>query len=240
MLGFKLNFSLSQIVLEKTLRVSLNQNIKFSLGDIINFGTVDVQKFSSISSNLVYLIATPISAVLGLTYLYKLLGVAIFPPLGVLAILMWINFVVVNRSMHYQKEYMKLRGQRLKKTDEVFNNIRFVKANGLESFFTEKIDQSRASELEWLRYICYRIIYSITNSWLSSSVMYVLLFVCYIYMGNTLTVATIFTTISVLRTFQDSLSYLPTIFASFVDLLVSSERLTLFLASEERMILKNE
>jgi len=240
LLGNKLYFSLSQIILEKTLRVSLNQNTKFSLGDIINFGTVDAQKFSGISSNLVYLIATPLSTVIGLTYLYNLLGIAIFPPLFVLFILMWINFVIVKRSMHFQKEYMKLRGQRLKKTDEMFNNIRFVKANGLESFFSEKIDQARASELEWLKYIFYRIIYSITNSWFSSSVMYVLLFVCYIYTGHTLTVATIFTTLSVLRTFQDSLSYLPTVFASFVDLLISSERLTLYLASEERQMLKND
>jgi ATP-binding cassette subfamily C (CFTR/MRP) protein 10 len=239
-LGNKIYFSLSQIVLEKSLRVSLSQNIQFSLGDIINFGTVDSQKFGGISNGLIYLIATPISTVIGLAYLYNLLGFAIFPPLVVIILLMWLNFVIVKKGIGFQKEYMKIKGVRLTKTDEVFSNIRFVKSNGLESFFCEKINETRATELYWLKYINYRVIDSITNAGFSSSVMLVLLFVCYVFMGNTLNVATIFTTMSVLRTFQDSLSFLPTIFASFFDLLVSSERLTNYLASDERQRADNK
>jgi ATP-binding cassette subfamily C (CFTR/MRP) protein 1 len=233
-------FSISQTILEKTLRVSLNQNTQFSLGDIVNFGTVDAQKFGSISSNLIYLITTPFSAIIGLVYLYNLLGVIVFPPLAVVIVLTWINFFTVKRNIINQKEYMKRRGHRLKMTDEVFGNVRFVKSNGLESFFTEKMDNARTEELTWLKRINRRFVYSIANSSFSSAVMCVLLFVCYTSVEKKLSLAKIFTTLSVLKVFQDSLTFLPVVFATFIDLLVSSERLTGYLSSDEHKMLKNE
>lgn len=238
-MGLKTFFSLSELILEKTLRISLNQDHKFSLGDVINFGTVDAKKFGGISWSLVYMISIPISSVIGITYLYYLMGISIVPAFAAVFVLMYINYRYVKKGIVYQKEYMKVRGQRLKKTDEVFNNIRFIKSSGLEMFFCNKLDETRKEELNWLKYMSYRMTYTIWNSWLSSSVLTVVLLFCYIWLGNTLTVAKIFTAMSILRTFQDSLAYLPNVIGTFFDFIVSSERLTEYLTAEEKKTAEN-
>lgn len=222
------------MILQKTLRKSLNQDHKFTIGDIINFGTNDCQKYGGMSSSMVVLVSTPISAAIGFSCLYQLLGVSIVPSMSIFFLLMLISFMVVRKNVVYQKEYMKLSGTLLQMTNELFSCIRFIKANGMESFFTARMCKTREKELTWLRYICYTMMYRIANSWLSSSILYVLPFLFYVFMGNVLTVAKIFTVLAVLRTFQDSLAYLPIVFASFLDVIVSSERLKNYLISEEK------
>lgn len=172
--------------------------------------------------------------------MYVLFGVAVFPPIITVSLLTYLNYRYAKKNIIYQKEYMKVRGNRLKQTDEVFNNIRFIKANALEVFFCVKIDQSREAELNWLRYMNYRTTYTIANAWFSFSVIWILLFVCYmLWLGHDISVAKIFTAIAILRPFQDALTSLPNVIGTLFDLIVSSERLTTYLNCVEKKTCKN-
>ena len=135
---------------------------------------------------------------------------------------------------------MKLRSDRVKVTNDVFNNIKFVKTYSLEHFFTNKIMQVRNEELRWLSYVFYRIIYSITNSFLSPGIFLFVLFVLYVAAGYQLTSGKIFTTISIFNSFIGSLTYLPNLFSSFIDIMISSERLTNFLVSPDIQKVENK
>lgn len=137
-------------------------------------------------------------------------------------------------GLRFQKEFMRVRSLRIKLTNEVFENIRFVKTYSLEKFFIEKIVEIRAEELRWLAYIFYRIIYSIANSAFSPGIFLLVLFSVYVAVGNDLTSGKIFTVISIFNSFVISLTYLPNIFSGFIDLVISSERLTKFLMTPDQ------
>ena len=182
---------------------------------------------------LTYIISIPFTIIIGLVYIYLIMGWVLFPALAAFLLLMIINIIVVKKGLYFQKNFMKLRSDRVKVTNDVFNNIKFVKSYSLEHFFTNKIMQVRNEELRWLSYVFYRIIYSITNSDFSPGVFLFVLFVVYVAFGYELTSGKIFTTISIFNSFIGALTYLPNLFSNFIDIMISSERLTNFLVSPD-------
>lgn len=180
------------------------------------------------------MISAPFTIVFGIFYTWLLMGWTVVPALGAFFLLMIVNFYFVKMGLRFQKEFMRVRSLRIKLTNEVFENIRFVKTYSLEKFFIEKIVEIRAEELKWLAYIFYRIIYSIANSTFSPGIFLLVLFSCYVAAGNDLTSGKIFTVISIFNSFVISLTYLPNLFSGFIDIVISSERLTKFLMTPDQ------
>ena len=120
----------------------------FSIGDVITFATSDSKKFGNISNSLIYMFITPISGIFGIIYLYILFGYSTFVGVSIMLILMIVNYIYVKRGMFYQKEYMKSKSERIKKTSEMFNNIKYIKTSNLELFFGNKIQQIRDVEMK--------------------------------------------------------------------------------------------
>lgn len=232
-LGIKTFFSLSNLTLDKAMKISFNQHPNYNIGEIINLGTVDSQKFSDITTYMLYMLNVPVSIGIGLYYLYKLMGFAMVIGLAVMLMLMAICTIVVRRGIIYQKKFMEVRSERINKTSEIFHNIKFIKTFCLEEFFGNKIIEVRREELKWLNNIFKRKVFMVTNAFLSPGLMITSMFVMYVWFGNTLTVAKIFTSISVFKTFQISFTFLPDLVANFINVIVSSERLAKFLMAKD-------
>ena len=92
---------------------------------------------------MVYLVSSPISIILGLTYMYILVGPSLLFGLGTLAIFTVINICVAKRRIKYQKRYLELSGQRIKLLEETYNNIEYVKSSNAENFFYNKVNKIR-------------------------------------------------------------------------------------------------
>ena len=146
---------------------------------------------------------------------------------------MFVNLLVVKKGLHFFKEFMKVRGIRIKRTNEVFNNIKLIKSYSLERFFLKKIIDIRKDELNWLKKLFYRNIFTMVNSNIGPGVFLLTIFMVYVWAGYQLTAGKIFTTISIFNSFIWALNYLPNIFTNFIDMLISSERLTKYLLSPE-------
>lgn len=101
LLGLKTKFCLSNLTIRKTLKISFNQHQKYNLGEIINLGTVDSNKFSSITDYLLYILSMPITLIIGLFYMYYLVGVSLFIGLFAMAVLMFINIYVVKKGIKF-------------------------------------------------------------------------------------------------------------------------------------------
>ena len=220
--------------------MSFNQNNKHSFGDIITYGTTDSLAFGGVSLTLVYLISIPISSIIGLTYLFFLFGYSLFPGVAVFVLMMVINYFYVKKNLHFQSNYLKFKGQRIRLIEEILNNIKFIKSNVLEFFFIEKLEVIRKIELKWIKKLAYRIVYVVFNSWASSALMTVFMFFFFILFGNQLTVPILFTSLLIMRTYQSDLTFLPNIVGSLIDFMVSSERITDFLLTDELLKLKND
>ena len=179
------------------------------------------------------LILCPFTILFGLTYLYLLLGWTFFPGLLVFFLFMALNLVIVKKGLYFLKEFMRVRGQRIKRTNEVFNNIKLIKSYSLERFFLKKIVDIRRVELNWLKLLFFRNIFTMVNSSLGPGVFLLTIFATYSAAGYQLTAGKIFTTISIFNSFIWALNYLPNIFSNFIDMLTSSERLTKYLLSPQ-------
>lgn len=81
--------------------------------------------------------------------------------------------------------------------------------------------------------IAYRLVFTITNAYLSPIMFIVFVFLSYVMLGNQLNIVIIFTSLSVFKTFKGALTFLPNMMAGFYDILVSSGRLYDFLLSSE-------
>ena len=177
------------------------------------------------------LILCPFTILFGLTYLYLLMGWTFLPGLLIFFLFMGVNIFVVKKGLHYLKEFMKIRGVRIKRTNEVFNNIKLIKSYSLERFFLKKIIDIRSEELGWLKKLFFRSIFTMVSSNVGPGIFLLSVFVVYVAAGYQLTSGKIFTTISVFNSFIWALNYLPNIVQNFIDMLTSSERLTNYLLS---------
>lgn len=239
-IGLKTFYATSHLVLKKTMKTSFTQNTKYNIGEIINLGTVDSQRFLGLTFYFLYLISGPFTIVFGLTYIWLLIGWPLVPALFCFLILMVVNILIIKKGLLFQKMFMKIRSQRVKLTSEIFSNIKFVKSYSLETFFIKKIMDIRSEELRWLSYIFYRLMYSIANSSLSPGLFLLVLFSVYVAAGYNLTAGKIFTTISIFNSFVGVLTYLPNLFSNFIDIMISSERLTKFLLSPDIESIENK
>lgn len=103
LLGKKTFYALSELVLEKTLNFSRNIQKEFDIGEIINLGTVDSNKFSQLSYQFQRIVISPVMIILGMIYLYRLVGMSLLIGLFFTLVSMVINMLIVKRRMKYQE-----------------------------------------------------------------------------------------------------------------------------------------
>jgi hypothetical protein len=65
----------------------------------------------------------------------------------------FINFFVGKWNLKYQKEFMSKKDIRIKQSNEVFSQIKFIKTNCWEEFFYDKLDYKRNQEVSMIRTI---------------------------------------------------------------------------------------
>ena len=131
----KISFSISRLVLDKTLEYCQYKQKEMNIGNVINLGTVDSNKFNGLSYIFLYIIISPIMIIFGLLYLYFLVGPSIFIGLAFMILTISINIFIVKKRVKYNKEFLKISGVRIKKFTEVYNNIIYIKANNYENHY---------------------------------------------------------------------------------------------------------
>ena len=179
------------------------------------------------------MIIVPIEVVIGIVWLFQMFGVALFPAMGVLVVVTWLNYWLSKLYMTYKIKLMEAKDQRGQIVSEVFNNIRFIKISGLENFFLSRILTSKENELYWLNKFVNRSLTSIVINNAGPMAFLITLFTVYMWLGNSLDVPLIFTSMQIFNLFKRNFAYVPYLLVNIADLMVSSTRISLFLMSEE-------
>lgn len=170
--------------------------------------------------------------IIGLIYLYFLVGPSIFVGLGFMLLSMAVNVLIVKKRVRYNKEYLKVNGVRVKKFNEVFSNIIYVKANNYENHFFNDLNTTRDDEMKWNKKYFYNSAFVVSGLYITSTILYISTFATFIWMGHVPTVSMIFTFISIYENIQFAINFLPSLISLFIDILVSSKRLNKFLFAE--------
>lgn len=121
-------------------------------GTIINLMAVDSFKVSDISAYLHFLwINTPVLLTICIILLYRILGYSSLASIGLMILVMPLNFSIARGFARRQKIIMAATDARIHTTNEVLQNIRIIKYFAWERRFMEIVDEKRRVELRALR-----------------------------------------------------------------------------------------
>jgi ABC-type multidrug transport system fused ATPase/permease subunit len=150
LLGVNIRNVLCSMVMQKSLRKSVSREREYTSSDMLNLTGSDAQKFSTIGSTIIDLFVFPFSVILGITYLWWLMGLAVFPAIVIVTIVLTVNYISGRKNSKYSKAVMSAIDDRLKVVNECFTNVRYVKMTATENFFLDKMCEIKKVELGWI------------------------------------------------------------------------------------------
>ncbi|GAA6043182.1 hypothetical protein JCM8097_008715 [Rhodosporidiobolus ruineniae] len=133
---------------EEELKALEEEMDKASSGKIMNLISIDTYRLSEICAYLHFLTSEmPLTIIVVLFLLYKLLGVSALAGVLTFIIIMPIQGWIGKLYGKYQLELLAAADQRLTLTTEIISEVRIVKFFAWERKFLEKMDQARRKEL---------------------------------------------------------------------------------------------
>ena len=215
----------------------LTKKSKIDNAKLINFTQNDSQKIMLSISNLANLICFPILILIYCIMLFNYMGKTFIFGFIALILNFVITFYLQNQMKNRQMEKQKSIDNRMKITTNTLNNIKNIKENNFDSYFLNKILESRNKEL-----ICYNNLFKVANKirtflWFSPIFISMVSISFYIYYSNDMKVENIFTCLGIFTSLQDPIrefaNSCTNIFASYASLI----RIQNFLKEEENKII---
>ena len=215
----------------------LTKKSKIDNAKLINFTQNDSQKIMMSISTLANLICFPILIFIYCIMLFNYMGKTFIFGFIALILNFVITFYLQNQMKNRQMEKQKSIDNRMKITTNTLNNIKNIKENNFDSYFLNKILESRNKEL-----ICYNNLFKVANKirtflWFSPIFISMVSISFYIYYSNDMKVENIFTCLGIFTSLQDPIrefaNSCTNIFVSYASLI----RIQNFLKEEENKII---
>lgn len=123
-----------------------------SNGTIINLMSIDSFKVADISAYLHFLWAcVPVQLAMAIGLLYSILGFSSFVGIGLMLLILPLNFLLAKSFQAAQKRIMAATDVRIHATNEVLQNVRIIKYFAWEERFYNNVNEKRRIELRALR-----------------------------------------------------------------------------------------
>lgn len=121
------------------------------LGTIINLMAVDAFKISEICGYLHFFVASVLTIIIAIAFLYFILSWSAFIGALVAVATMPLNYWFSKKFGQYQNELMAVTDDRIEKTNELLQSIRIIKYFAWEQKFGDGVLEIREKELQVLR-----------------------------------------------------------------------------------------
>lgn len=234
--SIKVKSSLTSLIYQKSLNLSIEAKSSKSTGDIVNLMSVDTQRLQDLCQNLQLIWSGPFQIILCLISLHGLLGNSMWIGVAILIITVPLNTKVFSYQKTLQKAQMKIKDERTGLISEILNNIKSLKLYAWENPYKEKLTYVRnEKELKNLKKFgvfqaCNQFIFNSTPFMVSCSTF--ALFIV-MYKGVPLTTDLVFTALSLFNLLGFPLMALPWTIGNIIESQVAISRLTEFLCSDE-------
>lgn len=225
--------ALKSVVYAKALVLAQSARVQFSDGQITNLMQVDAMHITNAADMLHEIWNIPLMFLGCMYFLYQQLGVACVGSLGVMLLLSPINMLIMRFYLKYCQTTMVQRDKRVKLLTEVLEGIKIVKYFGLEPRMRDKIGEARLKEVTTIAYGRYIVNLCAFLCSVTPSLISVLCFGLYTWLGGELSVAKAFTCISLFNMLESPISQGPMIIEFIIELSISLKRLLAFLLAEE-------
>lgn len=206
-----------------------------NVGAIINLMAIDSFKVSEVCAYLHFLVASvPVQVIIAVTLLYQILGWSSIVGIGVMVLLLPINYWISSGFSKIQQVIMSNTDKRIQATNEVLQNIRIIKFFAWEDRFAQIVDEARVAELKALRrrYILWAIAATV---WYASPIV-ITFFSFLVYTkveGKELNAPIAFTSLSLFNVLRVPLDQLTDMITNVLQTKVSVDRVEEFLKEEE-------
>jgi ATP-binding cassette subfamily C (CFTR/MRP) protein 2 len=130
-------------MVKKSLKYSVLCNKKFKMGELANLLQVDCFRLGQFPKNLSNVINIIYVLIFSIAFMAFLVQAAFLSGFGVILIASAVNLLISRRNAGYQKDIANATDERMKATNEVFNNIKFIKVNAWEEYFYDKLQRLR-------------------------------------------------------------------------------------------------
>lgn len=232
--GLRIRITLVVECFEKALRrrdlsgavASESQDSGADLGKIVNIMATDINTLLRMGCDLHQLYGAPVEAIVAISLLYGVLGKAAFVGLSILLLAVPVNYYLGNLNFKLQRSYSASRDVRISLTNEMLGSIKFLKLQGVDSQWSDQVLKARETELKHL--LRTRITGFMLNM-LWSVVPILVSFSSFLYyvrvQKEELTIAVIFTAITLFTLLRSPLNVIPTFFLLSLQALVSVRRL---------------
>ncbi|GAA5893134.1 hypothetical protein JCM6882_003894 [Rhodosporidiobolus microsporus] len=220
---------------EEELRLLEEELDKASSGKIMNLISIDTFRLSEICAYLHFLTSEmPLSIVVVLYLLYKVVGVSALAGVAVFLVIMPIQGKLGALFNKYQLQLLAAADQRLTLTTEVIGQIRMVKYFAWERKFLEKMEQVRKKELGALWRRALATTFSGNLMFGTPVIVAVVTFTFHTkVMKEELTAEIAFTALALFNVLRSPLEGFTDMFVSVLQALVSLNRIDEYLHEEE-------
>ncbi|KAI0650859.1 multidrug resistance-associated ABC transporter [Trametes meyenii] len=206
------------------------------IGRINNLVTTDLNNLVDGRDFLFVALYAPAQIVVGVVFLYTILGWSAFVGLAAMILLFPIPGYVASKIQGVQTEKMKKTDSRVQEVTETMSVIRMIKLFGWEPRVADQLAKRREDELKYIRQ--YKILELVNGNinYVIPVVTMVATFVTYtIIMGKELSASRVFSSMSVFDVMRDQLHTVFALMPSMIQAKVSLDRISEFLYKTEML-----
>jgi len=231
--GMKMRGALISFILRKACNLSVESRGSSS-GTIDNIFVNDTDQLALIPMFAAPSLYAPAQVAIGLALVYQELGPSTFFSIAFLFATLPVIGLCGAGFGYFIKKKLGVGDERIKLTKEIISGIRIIKYFSWEIPFSQKIKAIRTKEIKYI--IC------IFACWVGLSAIMeavpviqpVIIFYAYSVLGNNLTYAKAFTSLSLFYILTGPISQLPGFFQHYFNAKVACERILKVLNSEDR------
>ncbi|KAL9323166.1 hypothetical protein ACSQ67_011219 [Phaseolus vulgaris] len=220
----------------KCLRLNLAERSKFTNGEIQTFMSVDADRTVNLCNNFHDMWSLPLQIGVALYLLYTQVKFAFVSGLAITILLIPVNKWIAQLIARATEQMMKEKDERIRKTGELLTYIRTLKMYGWELLFSSWLMNTRSLEVKHLATRKYLDAWCVFF-WASTPTLFSLFtFGLYALMGHQLDAAMVFTCLALFNTLISPLNSFPWVINGLIDAIISSRRLSRFLACPEHKV----
>lgn len=234
--GINLRGALLAMIYNKILRLSTsNMSMgEMTLGQINNLVAIETNQLMWFLFLCPNLWAMPVQIIMGVILLYYLLGDSALIGAGVILLLAPVQYLIATKLADTQKSTLDYSTDRLKKTTEILKGIKLLKLYAWENIFCDRVEETRGKELNSLKTFALYTSMSIFMNAAIPIAAVLATFVTHAYIEEVrLSPAKAFASLALFHILVTPLFLLSTVVRFAVKALVSVQKLSEFLQSDE-------
>jgi ABC-type multidrug transport system fused ATPase/permease subunit len=206
-----------------------------SMGKILHLIRGDVYEVAQRFWEVNELVRQPLSLVLGIVLIWKILGPSCFVGVSVVVVAQIINVFVTRILLRWEKRRRLAKDKRLNITSQFVESLRYLRYYGWQGHWLKQITEARQHEL-YLRVATnlWSLLITCTNS-LGSNMLPVFALYAYTFLaGNRLSIDVIFPALQLFNKLDSSLRDIPGLITTLLNAYIAVGRLEDFMTEPDR------